>query len=113
MAFIRCKKHPDIVMHSATDGKPGLRCRVCEEVRPLQQELRDVRMVVAWDHYADPGHGRCMCCSVCRAEGHIELLTGRKLMFCRSCLGIVRGRMKSLFKSMEQRARELNERRSR
>jgi hypothetical protein len=109
MTFIRCKKHPDIVMYGAKYGEfIGLRCRVCEEIRPLKKEIQDLRWrASSVRHYDDPGRGVCDACTVCRAEGDITLFDWR-IKLCRSCLGIVRSKMKTLFKAMEKRAVDLN-----
>ena len=101
MAFIRCKKHPDIVMHRVVDPersdalgirayKPGLRCRVCEEIRPLKKEIQALRVKASTVlQYDDPGEGMCDACTVHLAEGKVELFNWR-LRLCRSCTGVVR-----------------------
>ena len=108
MAFIRCKKHPDIVLHKPVDGRPGLRCRVCEEIRPLKREIQTLRLKAAWkENFPDPGKGECMACACYVAECKIEMFDLR-LELCRSCTGVVRTRLKAAFKEMEKRAVALN-----
>ena len=123
MAFIRCTKHPDIVMHRELDGErsdfsvpvylPGLRCRVCQEIRPLEKKIRELQALKEATHYEDPGVGWCENCTVYRAEGKIELMSHITLHLCRSCVGLVRTRLKALVKQMDKRAKELNKGRSR
>ena len=111
MTFIRCKKHPDIVMHKAALGKPGLRCRVCEEIRPLKKEIQVLRAKAAGhENYTDPGEGVCMACASYVAECKIVLFDLR-LELCRSCTGVVRTGLKAAFKEMEKRATALNKER--
>ena len=119
MAFIRCKKHPDIVMHRELDGErsdfvgapvylPGLRCWVCQEIRPLKKEIQALRVKASTVlQYDDPGEGVCDACTVHLAEGKVELFNWR-LHLCRSCTGVVRTKMKTLFKAMEKRAVAMN-----
>lgn len=120
MAFIRCKKHPDIVMHrELAPAKsdlvgypvylPGLRCRVCQEIRPLKKEIQRLRVEAASsEHFPDPGTGKCMACGIYKAEGQVKLFR-LHIAACRSCLGVIRTRLKAVHKLMEKRAKSMNE----
>jgi hypothetical protein len=107
MAFKRCEKHPDIVLYRCREWDT-LRCRVCDEIRPLRAEIIALQRTAQFKHLPDPGEGYCQSCTVYRAEGEIEFISGFTLRLCRSCTGVARSKLKSLFKRMEQRAKELN-----
>jgi hypothetical protein len=59
-------------------------------------------------HFNDPGEGMCQSCTVYTAEGEIEMLSGMLLRLCRSCVGVVRSKLKGLTKLMDKRAKALN-----
>ena len=122
MAFIRCKKHPEIVMHRVLDAnqsdeagvpiyEPGLRCWVCHEIRPLKAEIIALQRAAKFKNLPPPGEGMCQNCTVYHAEAEIEFMAGGTLRLCRSCTGVVRTRLKAAFKEMEKRATALNKKR--
>lgn len=74
-------------------------------------------MTLGFELYDEP-KDVCQSCTVYMAEGEVrqaegEITThgGLRIQLCRSCVTPVRSALKSLFKRMEKRAQEMNEKR--